>query len=53
MLCCLPESRVRADASAVQDFYVPSADLCMVGKIYNFTCPLPIAFFFFFFFTNK
>ena len=28
------KSRVRAYASAVQDFYVPSADLCMVGKIY-------------------
>ena len=33
-LGCFSESRVRAYASAVQDFYVPSADLCMVGKIY-------------------
>ena len=27
--------RVRAYASAMRKFYGPSADLCMVGKIYN------------------
>ena len=31
----LPKGRARAFASAVQDFYVPSADLCMVGKFYT------------------
>ena len=31
----LPKGRVRACASAVQDFYVPTADLCMVGKFYT------------------